>query len=389
LSFPVVASSILHLFKESVEFNLQKILPAIAKPVTGSAFTQARYKIKPAFFEDLSRLVVDSYKGADKKLWKGLVLLAGDGSTLNLPPSKDIEESFGAYAITDMGVKRYLARVFFIYDVMNDFVVECKLSTMGDGEKTLMTQCLEGIDSQGNVLVLDRCFGNFTTIKELANRQIKFCVRLTANGSNFAKKAMGHEEEDFITVWEPSKKEIENSRKNGLDRGPIKVRVTKVKLKTGETELLVSNLFDQQRYTALDMGELYHLRWGVEEGFKNLKPKMKIEQFGCRKSRGVFQEFYAHIFFMNMVSLAGNAATDGIAQKTKGRRLKYKYNWKNAYRFLREKIIGFLWCEDIQKLLGLLIAEITSSIVALKPDRLFPRDTRDSNIKGRITQFNK
>lgn len=48
LSFEVVVSSILHLFKESVEFNIQKILPVMGrKPVTGGAFTQARYKVKP------------------------------------------------------------------------------------------------------------------------------------------------------------------------------------------------------------------------------------------------------------------------------------------------------------------------------------------------------
>jgi hypothetical protein len=25
------------------------------------------------------------------------------------------------------------------------------------------------------------------------------------------------------------------------------------------------------------------MRWGVEEGIENLKPKIKVEHFGCRK----------------------------------------------------------------------------------------------------------
>ena len=122
------------MFKESVEFNLQKILPD-GKSVTGSAFTQARYKVKPEVFEDLNKLVAKTYHISSKKQWKGHCLLAGDGSTLNLPSSKDIETYFGVYSITDMGVKRYLARVVLLYDVLNDFIIDGKLSRMSKGEK--------------------------------------------------------------------------------------------------------------------------------------------------------------------------------------------------------------------------------------------------------------
>jgi hypothetical protein len=385
----VVASSILHLFKESVEFNLQKILPSISRPVTGSAFTQARYKIKPKFFNDLVKTTVESYRVCEKKLWKGHILLGGDGSTLNLPPSKDIEKKFGVYSTTDMGVKRYLARIFFVYDVLNDIVVGWNLSKMKDQEKILLRNCYDSINHPNAILILDRCFGNFTTVTELTNRQIQFCIRMSTCGCNFAKKAMANEQDDFIADWAPSRDEKETCKKLGLERAAVKVRVTKIKLKTGETELLVSSLLDQQKYSHKDMGELYHLRWGVEEGYKNLKPKMKIEQFGCRKSEGVLQEFYAHIFIMNMVGLAGMAASQQIEEKTSHRKLTYTYNWKNAYRFLREKIMRLLWLEDIEKLLDLLIAQIAGSLIAYKPDRCFARDTRDLSRRARITQFNK
>lgn len=390
LSFAVVASSILHMFKESVEFNMQKVLKSLgAKPVTGSAFTQARYKIKPKLFETLCDKVADTYEASGKILWKGYRLLAGDGSTLNLPSSKDIEAYFGVYSITQKGVKRYLARIFFFYDVMNNFVVRGNLSKMKHGEKTLMLQCLETMPSDKSIIILDRGFGHFCTLKELMGQQRVICVRLSCINSNFAKKALEREEEDFITDWVPSKKERENSRNNGLDCAPIKVRVVKIRLNTGETELLVTNLYDQQEISTEDLDELYHLRWGVEESFKNLKPKMKIEQFGCKKTEGVFQEFYAHIFCMNMVALTGSIANRQIIARTKHRNTEYKYNWKNAYRFLREKIINFLMLKEIGQWLDSLIEEISTSIVAIKPGRSFARDMKACNKKGRITHYNK
>lgn len=378
------------MFKESVEFNMQKVLKSLgARPVTGSAFTQARYKVKAKLFETLCEMTVDAYQASEKILWKGYRLLAGDGSTLNLPSSKDIEAYFGVHSLTQKGVKRYLARIFFFYDVMNNIVVKGKLSKMEQGEKTLMRQCLKTMPADKSIIVLDRGFGHFCTLKELINGQRVVCVRLPCDNSNFAKQALEREEEDFIVEWVPSNKERENCRNNNLDYDPIKVRVVKIRLNTGEIELLATNLYDQQEITTEDLGELYHMRWGVEEGFKNLKPKMKIEQFGCKKTEGVFQEFYAHIFCMNMVGLTGSIANGQIIDKTKHRRHRYKYNWKNAYRFLRETILDFFQLQDIRQWLDSLIEKIVTSIVAIKPGRSFARDMKACNKKGRIAHYNK
>ncbi len=334
-------------------------------------------------------MTMDTYQACGKKLWKGHVLLAGDGSTLNLPSSEDIKAYFGIHSTNELGVNRYLARVFFCYDVLNDVVVESRLSKMAQGEKTLLLECLETLEQAKHILVLDRGFGNFCILKELLDRKAQFCIRLGLKNSNFAKAILDDDRQDFVTVWNPSPKEKKNCKKNKLDCEPLTVRVTKIKLKTGETELLVTSLCDTKNYTSQDLAALYHLRWGVEEGFKNLKPKMRIEQFGCKKTEGIFQEFYAHIFCMNMVGLTGMAADKSIKEKTAHRKWEYKYNWKNAYRFLRVKIIKLLFLQEIGDLLDSLLGKIASSIVAVKPDRVFTRDTRHRNKRGRITQFNK
>lgn len=359
------------------------------KPVTGSAFTQARYKIKPDFFNDLCQLVACSYKRSHKKLWKGHLLLAGDGSTLNLPHSSDIKEYFGIHSTNSLGVNRYLARVFFLYDVLNDFVVGYSLSKMEQGEKTLLSKCLVTLESTNHILTLDRGFGNFTTLKELSCKQANFCVRLSVKNSRFAKSIMQDEHNDFITDWVPSSRERENSKKNGLDCQPLKVRVTKILLGTGEIELLVSSLLNTETYTTVDLSQLYNLRWGVEEGFKNLKPKMGIEQFGCKKTAGVFQEFYAHIFYLNMVGMAGMATSKNIEEKTVHRKWKYRYNWKNAYRFLRTVMVRLLNLKEIDELLDKLLIKISGSLVAIIPERKFARNTGNRSQKTRITSFYK
>ncbi len=275
-----------------------------------------------------------------------------------------------------------------IYDVLNQFVVDSQLSTMREGEKTLLKKGLSSV-KENDMLILDRGFGHFCTIKELVSHQTKVCIRLPINSSNFAKNIITHDEDDIITTWEPSPKEVENSRKNKLDATPIKVRIVRIELSSGETELLITNLFDQQKYSARDINELYQLRWGVEEGFKNLKPKMKIEQFGCKKAAGIFQEFYAHIFCMNLVAITGLLASRTIDQRISNRKWKYKYNWKNAYRFVREKLLSFLFNSNNEHFISQILNQVASSIIAIIPDRHFGRDVIASSKKGRITQFNK
>lgn len=122
------------------------------------------------------------------------------------------------------------------------------------------------------------------------------------------------------------------------------------------------------------MKALYGQRWPVEEGFKKLKPKMKLEQFGARKPDGIFQEFEAHVFMMNLVALFGIQAQQKIDKNNK-RKLKYKYNWQNAYRFVRKAIIQILITEHPEDIIQSLIKLIASSKIPIKPDRSFPRIT--------------
>jgi len=300
------------------------------------------------------------------------VLVAGDGSSLQLPASKQVRASFGIHSRKNTGMCNCLARTFLFYDLLNDVVLQAYLSPMQTGEKRLLVNGLPKLESH-DLVILDRAFGDFTTLQHL--KEQPFCIRMSVKQSNFARRIMEADCTDLVCTWTPSPKEIENARKHGMKPVPMQVRVTKVNLPSGETELLVSNLFGK-KITARDLACLYHKRWGVEEGYKNLKAKMKIEQFGSKKPQGIYQEFYAHIFVMNMVAVLKNVADYAVKQDTRHRRLNYKCNWKNAYRYFRERIIEFLWREKAYQILGELLNKIKQSIITIRPNRSFHRDMR-------------
>ena len=136
-----------------------------------------------------------------------------------------------------------------------------------------------------------RGFSNFSLLKTLINNNIDYCVQLKTSEILFAQQVFADPRIDFMTDWLPSDAELATSKNKKVDISPIKLRVTKITLSGGEIEVLITSLLDTDKFPLEDISNLYRLRWGIEEGFKNLKPKMKLEEFGCIRQEGVYQEF--------------------------------------------------------------------------------------------------
>ena len=336
----------------------------------------------------MNTLVVKHIDTLKTKTWKGYQLIAVDGSTVSLPPSAQIKRSFGIFAKTINGTKTCMAQALICFDVLSNYVLASKIDKMDTGEKSLLRILLPEIKATNAIFILDRGFGNFSICKMFQERKHKYCIRLSTQISCFAKTAMRSAQSDLIMLWEPSEMERSSCRKHGQDVKAIQVRVSKVLLDSGETELLVSNLFDLEVINEPAMKQLYFMRWGIEESIKKLKPKMKLEHFGCKKMEGIYQEFYAHIFMLNIVAVLGNEAQQSIDVKVKERKHTYKYNWQNAFRHVRDKIVALINNRNVYKILNDLIKKIALSVVAIIPDRAFSREKQSSR-KSRLFQCYK
>ncbi len=271
-----------------------------------------------------------------------------------------------------------MANACMLYDVLTRLVINTNIQPPTTGEVTMLIEMMNKRIFGNAIILLDRGFGNIAICKRLMIQKVDFCIRLKTSQSNFAKLVFENPLTDFIVDWNPSEGEKETCRAYHLDTAPIKVRVTKVTLNTGEIELLVSSLLGLKTVSESDMKQLYNLRWGIEEGYKILKPKMKLEQFGCKTPDGVYQEFYAHIFMMNLVTLIGNQTDDIIEASTKKRKYKYKYNWQTAFRLVRSQFVEIFHRDKFESSLDWLIENISKSLVAIIPNRSFERNMTGS-----------
>lgn len=379
LTFGAVVLKILHSFADSVEYNIATFFPRLnIPPVTASAFSMARYKLKIDLFRDLNKWMYDFIDTLPKRTWKGYSLVAGDGTTVGIPANKHTIGHFGVNKDTKTGGKTVLADACMLYDVLGNHVLGAKIAPFGNNEKGILAELLDETKPSKTIVILDRGFSCFYVAKMLQHMGLDFCIRLKTNGLLFAKRILESPSEDFLLDWVPTDGERLTAQKKGYGSEPIRVRATKVVLPSGEIEVLVTSLLDTEKFTAKDIEELYRLRWHIEEGYKKLKPKMKLEQFGCKKPDGIYQEFYSHIFMMNLTTLIGNQAQETISEKTQKRRHRYKYNWTNAYKFVKDSWITLYQSADIENVIDDVIAKIVNSKIAVVPDRSFIRAGRSS-----------
>ena len=85
----------------------------------------------------------------------------------------------------------------------------------------------------------------------------------------------------------------------GLDLKPLKLRLIRIELETGEAEILITSLLDQQIHSYDQFAELYHLRWPVEEDYKTMKHWIEIENFSGKSVLSIYQDFHAKVFSKN------------------------------------------------------------------------------------------
>lgn len=332
-------------------------------------------------FEGLNRELKQLIEQLPPKLWKGFRLIAGDGTTISLPVSDSTINHFGLFRDSKNGGKTVMANACMLYDVLSDYVLSAKIASFREGEKTIMQRLLNETEFSNSIALFDRGFSAFFFIKLLESKNLNYCIRLKTSFSSFGNKVMENPSSDFITDWEPSQREQRTCLKLGIDSDSIKVRISKITLPDGQVEVLVSSLTDMNKFSINDIAELYRLRWAIEEGYKKLKPKMKLEQFGCKRFEGIYQEFFAHIFMMNLTTLIGNQAQEEIKRRTIKRKFEYKYNWASAYKFLKASFVEIIQADDIEIVIMKLISKIKSSIVAIVPNRKFCRPTQSGTKK--------
>jgi hypothetical protein len=232
--------------------------------VTKQAFSKARTNLDPGVVKASFELTTKTMCECDDlALFKGKYrLCAIDGSGIALNNAPALKEHFGCSG-GKSDATTALASV--CYDVLNNVILDAGLYPYGTSERDGALSNIKAVQAlpipkgARNLYIFDRGYPSKSLLAELIDGNIEFLMRVRKKFSV-----------DFDLV-EKKEKVVFNH-----DDKEYTVRVFRVELDSGESELLVTNL----RGKHLKRGEakgLYFERWKIETRFNSLKNKLELE----------------------------------------------------------------------------------------------------------------
>lgn len=176
--------------------------------------------------------------------------------------------------------------------------------------------------------------------------------------------------------YEPYKEQFPAMKKE------IKCRLVKIALPNGEEEILTTSLLDTVKYKLPELGELYQIRWGTEEGYKLYKARVQVEAFSGKTATTVKQDIYAKVMMMTLCAALAFPIEECVvaecnAEKQKGK-IKHSRKINRTYAYWSTKfiLIGMFIKRTISSALSVFDHQVAANTEIVRPGRHIKRKRR-------------
>lgn len=344
--------------------NLRKIFPHLKIPyISKQAVSKARQKVSSNACLELCQTFSGLYYSEKKtfSLWHGFHIYAVDGSTIQIPISKENIRFWGSNP-NQYGIEEPLASTSLLYDVLEGIIVDAYIGEYRLNERTAACKHIDFFTrlnvAGSHIFLFDRGYPSYDLFQKLICCNLFFVMRLS---KSFKKLIHTDNSDTSISYWPKGKKT------------PLSLRIIHLTLPDGTTEYLVTNITDLT-FTLDTFKELYFLRWGIESRYKELKISYKLESFSGYKPEIIKQDFYAAVFLSNLSAVIKNAADPKIKNHRKNKH-RYQANKNFIINQTKTNILTLLTIhtKKIITLIDDIVEEAIRNRSEIRPGRQFPR----------------
>lgn len=369
MMLPRVVLFILQKTTRSITRHLHDFLDALegadSPPLhcTAGAWTQARAKLSHRAFVELNDelLIPSAYAGitadASLKLWRTHRLIGFDGSLVRLPKSASTLAEFGVIEAVNQqgatGVSHCMGRISLAYDLLNRLGWDARLAPVTTSEVDLAADHLDTLKT-GDLALMDRGYAGYALLASMCARGVQVVARCST-GSFAAAQELFRRDEAGVSLQVCLQRPAgcvargTGAQKVSLPR-QLKVRFVTVRLSTGELEVLVTTLLDEQSYPTEEFAWLYHQRWGVETFYLMLKSRLDLENWSGLTLEAVRQDLAASLLLFNLESLftqpTQQAMDTAVARQKAPLQHPQKVNRAVAYHTLKSHLMDLLLGDD-------------------------------------------
>lgn len=340
LPLPVLIGTLLSMRNQAQQAMLDGFfasacdVPGFERGVSDRAFAKARERLHLPALQSLNDWLIRRAGEADLiEKWHGFRVVAADASLLMPAIRPCLRVRSPAQADQ---------RLFALYLPGSELTLHASVNSAQTGERSML---MESLDSLGpdDVLVLDRGYPAAWLVNLLNTRGIRFVVRCDSAGGWSATKEflLSGADEAWVTLNTPSAEDV---RDWGCSAQAPRVRLVRQRAPNGKVRVLATNLTADQCDATL-FGDLYHQRWRIEEAFKRLKHRMKLESVSGLSQQSLVIDVAAKVLADNIGSLMCIAAAKEADLAARSRKCNRSYAATLMQRLLPRLVLclGDLW----------------------------------------------
>lgn len=369
----------------------------ISKP----GYLKQRMKLNPEAFVDLFQFHNKNfYSDPDTEpyTYNGFLVLAADGSKINIPTTAETLELYGNSSKKNSKACAQLG-LGCLYDALNRMIL---YATIGRGKfnemavaESQLEMVRETIGDRPFLTTFDRGYPSIPSFMRMIDSGTYFVVRLASSDFKAEQQAMTSDDEQ-VDIW------LTKERRNhyigtsdeaivmSADSFPLRMVRVWLDEKHTEYEVLATNL-EKETFPTECFGEIYHLRWRIETAYETLKDRLQMENFTGTKPILIEQDIYSTIYVSN---IAEDIARDIEREQAEHFQHDYKHrmavNRSVCIGILKSDLIYILLEKDPDKqddLFQRIYDEISENIVPIRYDRHYRRTK--GNLAGKYSNTHK
>ena len=353
LPLPALVASLLTMRGQSQQLLLDTFFGSVCgadglhRGITDRGFAGARNCLHAPALTALNDFVVQRAEAAGiVQRWRGLRVVAADGSVL-MPAVRASHLSRSAASTYQ--------RLFALFLPGAELTLHATVYGPEGAERQMLVEALELLGPDDVLVpVLDRGYPATWLVALLNECGVQFCMRCDNDSSWSALTSFmrASTDEAWVTLKAPSASE---AAVWGCSRTPPRLRLVRQIAPNGAVRVLATNL-DEPAAPAHAFAELYHQRWRIEEAFKRLKHRMKLECVSGLSQHALLIDVAAKVLADNLAWLMCAAAAQLADLPGASRRCNRAYAAALLQRTLPRLvlIIGdfFATFADVLRMLG-------------------------------------
>jgi len=355
LSFSSIIKTIIGMGSKSITNELIDLFPDVESLPSASAFVQQRQKIKTDAFKS----IFNDFTSKLINITDDLVVLAVDGSDIQIPTNPDDKSSF---LPSSNGQKPYnLLHLNALYNLENHLYTDAIIQgKMNANEHSALQEMVDNSSINRALVIADRGYESYNNMAHIQEKGWFFLIRIK-DGTTGIKNGLDLPDiQEFdvdinLKLTRKQTKEMKNlfltdrnhykfiPHSTPFDYLPLKLkkadevkffelnfRIVRFKITEDSYETILTNL-GKTEYSPERLKVLYESRWGIETSFRDLKYTLGMLNFHSKKVMCVQQEIYAHLIMYNFAEMI----TSHVVIDKKQRKYTYKANFSVAAHVCR------------------------------------------------------